>query len=164
MKMLSLLFFSSISLAICGEPPNPWYCPLNPLPLVALDGDYKVEFKVGSRVFIDHLQFRGTNGFVDATTRRQNPIVGTFQVPGVFTSAVKGSVDCLMKQIRTCQLRFTITAEESGVSYQVHFDGTIPSELYKKLGKPGVEAHFSGFATTDSGQVLATFHAIRKGP
>lgn len=156
-SILLMLLFAVKAFAICGEQPNPWYCPLDPKPNITLDGVYAVEFKVGNKVFNDIMILQGVGDYLDGEEKKYQEVTGSFEVPGVFKSKLKGHMKYNDPQGNGLRLEFDIMAKENGQEYLVKFVGYMP------MGKMGTTPVFTGEAYDKNMYAFATFTATKTG-
>lgn len=127
---------------------------------VILDGDYRVELKIGSNVFQDQMTLKGKEKPIEIAGF-EGDLAGTMTVPGMFTSAIEGSGVCT-GQDQTCTLQFTIEANENGGTYKVKYTAILSPENFTKASGGEVPVTLTGAASLEDGTLLGEFVATKQ--
>ena len=125
-----------------------------------LDGHYRMDLKIGDRVFVDQLDLRG-EGQPLSLRSFVGPIAGLVTVPGIFSSALTGQGQCSEKT-SSCTFDFVIVAHEGGQDYKVLYHAELTPENYLKALSGKNPPVLSGAASLEDGQVLGPFEAIKQ--
>lgn len=127
---------------------------------VILDGDYRVELKIGSNVFQDQMTLQGKEKPIEIAGF-DGDIAGTMTVPGMFTSPLEGIGVCT-SQDQTCRLQFTIEANENGGTYKVKYTAVLGPENFTKASGGETPVTLTGAASLEDGTLLGEFVATKQ--
>ncbi|WP_413287578.1 hypothetical protein [Bdellovibrio sp. HCB337] len=128
---------------------------------VTLDGDYRLELTIKGKVFVDHLTLKGKNGPIELTDFNGG-IIGTMEVPGMFTSPLRGGRGNCNTWNLTCGFYFWIEANENGQTYKVNYTAQMSRKNYQEVERGEGPAVLTGKATFKDGSVLGTFTATKQ--
>lgn len=125
-----------------------------------LDGKYRMELKIGDRVFVDQMDLQG-QGKPLLLRAFDGTIAGTITVPGVFTSDLNGQGQC-SESSSSCELNFVINAHEGGRDYKVLYHAELTRENYLRALSGKHQPVLTGTASLEDGQPLGPFVAIKQ--
>jgi hypothetical protein len=112
-----------------------------------IDGTYDMQITIGEEVFNDVVELK-----TEPLNIQRAALSGALTVPGVFTSPLDGEAHYAF-WAALFTFRFSITADENGQKFKVHYRGQFESDNTTRM---------TGTAFLDGDKLLGHFTAVKR--